>query len=480
MKKTAILFLVLGLETMTSTFARADSMGVFGVGSRAIGLASAYTAVSDDFSAVYYNPGAIVQPGKAHVGLAFYSAKPDLKFDSANTNFESGEVQVKRPEGFMIGGTNSLFRRDPFEMSFGFTVNLPSSGIILVEMPERTSAHFPRYLNHNRIFAGLGVAGKFGRWFSLGLAIHQFAEFAGPIQATIPTTSGVKDQRGDHFNRVADDNFKIDLNYAIAPAFGVMLFPTDDLRLGVAYREDISLGIDSPVRTDIGLPLPLPGAGASLAVDLPVQGRTFYEPKQLALGAAYGFGRFLLAADLTWYQYSEYPPTVLPLDDFQLPIEVEKVLEDLNANFVVGGPIDYDFKDTYVPRVGIEYQPLPAWSLRAGYSFEPSPAPEQVGEVNVLWPDEQIISTGLGVEAEDVFGQGQRFRLDLHGQLRLLAKTTHSKSSESLIATSSALRDNESPSESLVDAVLNTNPGYPSASAEGSIIAGGITLSFFY
>ncbi|MBI2891264.1 MAG: TonB-dependent receptor [Nitrospirae bacterium] len=447
-------------------------MNVFGVGSRASGLGGAYTAVSDDFSATFYNPGALVQVERSHVGLAFYSASTNLRFDSENPAAQNDKMDVKRPEGFLLGGTNSLFTYDLVKAAFGFTVNLPTSGIILVEMPERSAPHFPRYLNNNRIFAGLALAAKFGRWFSVGAAIHQFAEFGGPISATVPIRTYVKQPDSPHFNRVADDNFRIDLNYAIAPAFGVLMFPTEQLRLALAFRDDISLGVDSPVVTDVGLTGPT-------VVSLPVKGRTFYEPKQVVGGAAYDSGRWLLSADLSMYQYSEYPPTILPLQD--LDVEGQ---ETIAALFVTGVAVDYGFKDTFVPRVGVEYRPHPDWAIRGGYGFEPSPVPPQSGEINVLWPDEHVISTGLGIRSGEVLGPGKSFRLDLHTQLRYLPAESSTKSEDQLRASSSALKalamEEKEPTEEFVQKVLLSNPGYPSFTAKGTILAGGITLSLFY
>ncbi|MBI2060219.1 MAG: hypothetical protein HYT87_10660 [Nitrospirae bacterium] len=476
---------------------RADTMSVFGVGSRAIGLGGAYTALSDDFSGVYYNPGALTQIEKAHVGLSYYSSTPNLKFNSREIEYK------QRPEGFLLGGTQTFVQQQRFRLAFGFLVNLPTSGIILVKMPQRTEEHYPRYLNINRIFAGLALAGKVGKFFSVGVAVHQFAKFGGPIAATVPIQSGTRDPNSPHYNRVADDNFQIDLNYSIAPALGIQLYPSKHWRLGIAWRDEIYLGIDSPVKTDIGIPLTsalkppegeesaipsslLSGLPSTLEVNLPVKGKTFYEPEQLAAGFAFQTTQVLVAGDVTYYQYKAYPPTILVLGQPELPpgpgIDLLKVIDP----YVAGPPIEFHFKNTLVPRVGFEYRPAPAWALRTGYSFEPSPAPKQSGETNVLWPDEHVMAIGLGVHVLDLFAPDQKLRLDLHGQLRVLPAWRNNKSRSELIASSMGLKGmsaadlEKEENQDDIEKALENNPGYPSFTAKGIILASGLTISFFY
>jgi long-subunit fatty acid transport protein len=59
-----------------------------------------------------------------------------------------------------------------------------------------------------------------------------------------------------------------------------------------------------------------------------------------------------------------------------------------------------------VPRIGVE-GPLArnsrrTWWGRAGYSWEPSPAPEQIGETNFVDNDKHTASLGVGYTAAGI------------------------------------------------------------------------------
>ena len=65
------------------------------------------------------------------------------------------------------------------------------------------------------------------------------------------------------------------------------------------------------------------------------------------------------------------------------------------------------FHDIAVPRIGGEYVfgvGRRRWAARAGYVFEPSPAPVQRGSTNLIDNDKHTLSAGLGVELPGLGG----------------------------------------------------------------------------
>ena len=102
------------------------------------------------------------------------------------------------------------------------------------------------------------------------------------------------------------------------------------------------------------------------------------------------------------------------------------------------------FHDTLVPRLGLEmHWEFKEWLFepRLGYSYEPSPAPDQTGFHNYLSNNRHLIGSGIGIHFGD-------FTLDLAGQVHILQHRTHEK-------------DTEQAEE------LASNPGFPSVSHGG-------------
>jgi long-chain fatty acid transport protein len=107
--------------------------------------------------------------------------------------------------------------------------------------------------------------------------------------------------------------------------------------------------------------------------------------------------------------------------------------------------IPLDFEDRLVPRIGLEYV-LPVAGglrklhgeaeprrmieipLRAGYVYERSPVPPQIGLTNYVDADRHTLSIGAGIawnHPGEVL-QGA-LRLDLHGQLSILPERVTEK-----------------------------------------------------
>jgi long-chain fatty acid transport protein len=59
-----------------------------------------------------------------------------------------------------------------------------------------------------------------------------------------------------------------------------------------------------------------------------------------------------------------------------------------------------------IPRAGVEWRawqrPKLALDVRAGYSYEPTPVPEQIGESNLADSDKHTVSVGAGLELSNV------------------------------------------------------------------------------
>ncbi len=66
------LAVALGIALASATAARANPFDAYGVGSRSAGMASAVTAVVQDFGSVYYNPAGLAQNGGMEASFGYF------------------------------------------------------------------------------------------------------------------------------------------------------------------------------------------------------------------------------------------------------------------------------------------------------------------------------------------------------------------------------------------------------------------------
>jgi len=118
----------------------------FGIGARALGMGNAYTGVSSDFSAIYFNPAGLAQltRGEFSMGLSYLNTQDESKFfgtsetESANaTNFNSfgivHPVPVRRGSLVLAFGFQ---RQANFTSGLGFNGYNPVSSIIQTWAPD--------------------------------------------------------------------------------------------------------------------------------------------------------------------------------------------------------------------------------------------------------------------------------------------------------------------------------------------------------
>jgi len=160
----------------------------------------------------------------------------------------------------------------------------------------------------------------------------------------------------------------------------------------------------------------------SIAFDL-------FQPQQWAVGFALQITpTLLLAGDITYQRWSSY-------DNPAARITIDYDLGQFNdfVRITPGPPLERAyFHDIFVPRIGMEWLAArgahTAWRVRAGYAFEPSPAPEQRGELNAVDNDKHTVSAGLGVSLSDLTTVlAHPFDVDIYLAGTFLPERTHRK-----------------------------------------------------
>jgi long-chain fatty acid transport protein len=155
---------------------------------------------------------------------------------------------------------------------------------------------------------------------------------------------------------------------------------------------------------------------------LNISGVAQYDPWQIALEAAHVGDPVRVALGVTYKHWPAYPG----------PVEATVRCEDAEDPDVTCGalvPEDPGYNPVVSPRLGVDL-PVPlreraTFMLRAGYAFEPSPAPEQTGRTNYYDNHRSIFSLGYGFRFDESLAP---VSFDGYVQAQWLHDRSHQKS----------------------------------------------------
>lgn len=430
----ATLVLLVGVA---SEIAWCNTFDTFGYKSRATAMGCAYTAMGDELTATYYNPAALTEAERMRAETGYLMAIPDLDFDVEGN---PTDLEVDDTKGISLGVAVPLGEAYG-RWVFGFGLHIPQ------ELAERTRFHPPPepfFLDYSTrtqaliVLPAMGFSPEALPELSVGIGISILLDSEGKIIAP----SAQVDPDG-----IALTRSDLDMHPTIAIHAGLLYKLMENLRVGLAFRNELVIDIDTETS--------IPKANTDISMDA----ATLFSPRQIALGIAYDLMEELtVAADLTWIDWSEYKPPFAIVEGvvFRVPKKSKN--------------IDPDFKDTYNPKLGAEYNLYDFLDLRAGYSFEPSPVPDKTleGTSNILDSHTHIFSGGFGLYLGELCDIPflRILRIDSHLQFIYLTERKIEKDPGLMLES-----DIESQS---------ANPGFPNFKIGGNVINWGLTASLVF
>jgi long-subunit fatty acid transport protein len=343
------------------------------LGARNKAMGGAGTALANDFSAVFYNPGQLSACPHNSISINYFHTDHALRLQPGPTQGSYPEPEPIPPRDWAAIG---ICVKLPLRLSFGFhyAMNLQRP----MAMSHDAIDPKPQFALHNKRLDGFsimtGLSFAILDNLSIGGAVSILSNSTLYIENNIPVVTGGK---------VVDNVIHWDLTPTVAPYFGARWQIVPELGIGAAYRFALYHQLEVDARTRVEL------AGVLIDLDLLMQGSMWYSPQQMAFGMTYAPVRQVtLSADLTWYNWSAYPGPF--------------VVSSPRADSAVARSLTFPpreppgFVDIWVPRFGAEYVWANRLAARLGYSFRPTPAPVPKGTANLLDADLHVMSAGLG------------------------------------------------------------------------------------
>lgn len=381
MKKRKTFLLVFLSACLLSQMALANGLNLNSLGTKALTMGGAFVGLADDFSAIYWNPAGIAQFDRRHFGFYGTDILPTQKYI----------MDVETPMG-MVRMVNARTERKHYLSGLAAYYH-PLSDRVVVGL----GAYVPSGLGSNwngADFMNISMGRTYDWMSKIGLIT-----FAPSVALKVSEKLFI----GASLN-INYGFFNIALHAGSEPN---PLDPTEDIDLG-QYEEDMSgWGYGATVgmlfhlneKISFGASFRTPSkvkfSGEASISNLSLLGmndtteveRDVTWPMWIAGGVAFKpIEELTLTGDLQWTQWSK------------LDVIGTDYLDPLWAA-MMGATGDDErplyWNDALQIRLGAEYR-LKLIALRAGYYYDPSPAPDRT--MNVLLPnyDFQVITLGVG------------------------------------------------------------------------------------
>ncbi len=366
--------------------AGANPVDLFGFGARGPGMGNAQTAASEDGNANYYNPAILATFPDIRIDVGYQLAKPTMLIDDQDVGVDSARG--------MAVSLNVPGRIGAVRVAFGGALLIPDEHISRVRTLNSQQPRFQMYDNRpQRLLLAANLAAEITDRLFIGGGISYMSSTSGGVY--LVGRVGFPDAEDSNLDVAIDVNLKT-VRYGQA---GLLFRLNDWIDLGLSYRSQfkVTLAQDFIVNGDIG-----PSTGAPVVENgylaLSSRAEDLFQPAQITVGASAQLTpRLSLAFDATFLRWSKFtnPAAHINLD---LDIGDFNTLVDIPPAPPLPDP---HFADTLSPHIGLEYLAYSSKkhdvTARAGYIYEPTPVPEQLGETNFIDNDKHTLSLGGGL-----------------------------------------------------------------------------------
>ena len=362
-----------------------------GLGARSNMMGGAYTAVADDWTAIYWNPAGLTQLEGHGIGVYALQVNPTLRDSNGVKNFDLNNYSLAQGDIFFrfyptepatlpstsasyntvnpgVGGYISL----PWDLKLGIGSYMPVGNSIKFSgaAADSTTGATIDY-NYSKTFFHIvntvSLARKLCRYVALGAGVE--------VPLAILRYSASKNYAGG--TGVADYNFNFKQNgsgFFIGAVAAIMLFPHDRFKFGFTYHSGASVDVD--------------GTASSSHTGLGIN-ETSHFTSELLIPPTYSFG-------LAWQVID---PLLLAVD-WEMTDWTDqkiKVTYDQPGTALVNTDVDANWRLSHRIRFGGECEVAKGWFVRTGYTYDMAAAPAQdISLTNLIDVDKHIVALGGG------------------------------------------------------------------------------------
>ncbi len=357
--------LAFGVLLLLTQKALATPSALFSLGTESQALGKTGVAGVSDYGAIVLNPAALAVTPERSLWLGYAAARfaPEVRGyagrSPAQPSFAAGVFALRLPI------TPNLV---PPGLTLGFSLTSPRDVIVRADLPLPETPQFPLLSTRAQALdLALSLGASVSERLYVGLGLRGLAGLTGDVEvASESSPGGVNDELG----------------LRLAPVVGVLLRirPGDDV--GIVYRAALEAPFEVELRD--------PGLTGLTLPPLHLDGIAHYDPAEIGMEWAHELGPVRLALGVDLQRWSAFDGWLG--QTVQCPPDA--------ASCAALPKEEVELTDTVGPRLGVSYPwslPGVELALRAGYAYEPSPLPEQVGTANRWDNARSVFTLGYGV-----------------------------------------------------------------------------------
>ncbi len=363
-------FLIL-LFTIVTSVIYASGFALPEQGAKAISMSNAFTAVADDASALFYNPAGITQLDGINFNLGATLLMPKSTWKHNSDSAESKDSYPVSPQ------FNFVYKVMP-KLAFGLGVSAPFAAKIewadgwagseLIEIMNFQSVDISPTIAYE-VVKGL----TFALTYDLGIAAVELRK-----RVKLSSSDYMLVQMGSD-GQTLGHGFKASLFYK-----------WNDLRTGLVFKYGKSYHFEGNADFDVSNPIfnPSKPSDQKMSVNLTL-------PMELIWGISYKvLPELLLSFDAQYTMWSSY-------DELRFKFTKEEFTDE-NGAPSKESIIKKDWKDVLALRFGLEYKVMPELSLRAGYTYDFNPVPDETLDPSLPDNDRHIVGLGVGYNIKNM------------------------------------------------------------------------------
>lgn len=348
------------------------------VGTRAMGMGNAFSAVADDSSVVFFNPAGLAGLDGSSFSVGIAPHFPTSDYDGGTDTATMADYTPVVPNLYLTSRKADSRWAVGFGMfsPYGLKTVWPADGPFS-RVTTESEVSIPQF--------SPAVGYKANDQWSFGFGVV-YARASAELKSALPVElinadigSHVPNGEPDGEQIVEGDGDGFGVNT------GVLFRPTPAHSFALTYRSDLKVdlkgtlkwkGLSNESETVLG--------GTEYQTDVET---SLTLPPSVTLGYAFRREKLTLAADAEWVGYSSYRST-----DFDFPDTA--AMGDTSAR--------HEYKDKWSVSAGGNYALNEMWETRLGYSFYPAVIPEGTWDPSVPDSDTHGFHAGASLKIKSV------------------------------------------------------------------------------